>query len=67
MANSSSCDKVSGRTGRCSIDRMLACFFLCGTRVNLGSVGLTCMLLQMTAPPEDDVLGEDFDVNLCFL
>ena len=67
MANNSSCDKVSGRTGSCSIARMLVCFFLCGTIVNLGSDCLTCILLHMMAPPAGGVLGEDLDVNLCFL
>ena len=47
MAISSSCDKVSGRIGNCSIDKPSVCFFLNGTNVNLGSAGFTCILLQM--------------------
>ena len=43
MAISSSCDKVSGRIGNCSIDQPSVCFFLDGTNVNLGSAGFTCM------------------------
>ena len=64
MAFNSSCVKVSGRTGNCSISKPSERFFLEGINVYLGSAVLTWMLLVITVPPEDGVVSDDFGPGL---